>query len=95
MSPKNPAPGHRRLRRQLSMVPLRRKIFHSLDGYTGIESVKSWAELEQALSNEDEGVLKDLFRKIFRRGGLPKSNPALARKLVAGLQSSIAEFAER
>ena len=94
--PSNQLPGASKPVDSTALMPAEKMaVFHSLDGYVGVKSAKSWAELEETLANEDEGVLKDLFRKVSRRGGLPKSDPAMARKLVIGLQSSIAEFAEQ
>jgi hypothetical protein len=52
----------------------------------------TWLELEETLASEEESVLKELYRKVCRRGGAPRSKPAMAHKLVQGLKNAIAEF---
>lgn len=72
--------------------PDRMAVFHTLDSYDKVKKATSWQELEEFLASEEESVLKDLYRKVWRRGGAPRSKPAMAHKLVQGLQNAIAEF---
>ena len=67
-------------------------VFHTLEGYDKVKSLSTWEELENTLALEEEGTLKELYRKVWRRGSAPRSKPAMAHKLVHGLQSAIAEF---
>ena len=72
--------------------PDRMAVFHTLDGYEKVKKTKTWLELEETLASEEESVLKELYRKVCRRGGAPRSKPAMAHKLVQGLKNAIAEF---
>ena len=72
--------------------PDRMAVFHTLDGYEKVKKTVTWLELEETLASEEESVLKELYRKVCRRGGAPRSKPAMAHKLVQGLKNAIAEF---
>lgn len=72
--------------------PDRMAVFHTLDGYEKVKKTMTWLELEETLASEEESVLKELYRKVCRRGGAPRSKPAMAHKLVQGLKNAIAEF---
>ena len=49
--------------------PDRMAVFHTLDCYDKVKKATSWQELEESLGSEEESVLKDLYRKVWRRGG--------------------------
>ena len=69
-------------------------IFHALGSYEGVKECNHWSEFESRLAKEDMERLKVLFRHVHRRGNLPRTTATIVSKILAGLKSSLEEFAQ-
>ena len=70
-------------------------VFHALGGYEPVKECSSWSELEGRLAHEDLERLRAMFRPVHCRGSLPRTTATMVPKIVVGLKSSMAAFAQR
>ena len=92
--PKNQGPGQSQGTDQPMTPAEKMAIFHALGSYEGVKECNHWSEFESRLAKEDMERLKVLFRHVHRRGNLPRTTATIVSKILAGLKSSLEEFAQ-